>query len=169
MVVKVTMSKYFSQRRLLLVASIAMLLVACGEAQEEAPLAVETSTTSTSLVATPIKPETTMTSVPPKNPNTAPTTVVDRAILDLVTRTKASTEDIAVVLDEAVTWPDGSLGCPQPGMSYTQALVDGSRVHLLTGGRLFIYHAGSDGEPFLCKSPDKDGGYDFVPPPGFDE
>jgi hypothetical protein len=30
-----------------------------------------------------------------------------------------------VVQAEAVTWPDGALGCPEPGIVYTQALVPG--------------------------------------------
>jgi hypothetical protein len=107
--------------------------------------------------------------VPPSNPQTALTTVVDKAILDLVKRTKSSRQDIDVIVDEAVTWPDGSLGCPQPGLFYNQALVDGSRVLLEVDGRLYAYHAGSDGEPFLCESNEGDGAYDFfAPPPGFD-
>jgi hypothetical protein len=40
-------------------------------------------------------------------------------------------------------------------------------VLLEAEGRLYAYHAGPDGEPFLCESGEGDGGYDFVPPPGF--
>jgi hypothetical protein len=166
MIVEMTMRKRPS-RSLMLAIGATLMLTACAEARDEAPPAAETST-STTLVATPIEPESTMPSVPPNNPDTAPETVVDKAILDLVTRTQVDPESISVVLAEAVTWPDGSLGCPEPGMSYTQALVDGSRVLLEVDGRLYAYHAGSDAEPFLCESEEKDGGYDFVPPPGFD-
>lgn len=172
MVVKVTMAHTTLIRPVFLAVLLAGVLVACGEAQEEEAIGADSSTTSstsTTLLAAPLKPETTIPSVPPSNPKTAPTTVVDKAILDLVTRTKVSPDDVTVVLDEAVTWPDGSLGCPQPDMSYTQALVDGSRVLLEVDDRLYIYHAGSDGEPFLCESDEAGGGYDFVPPPGFDE
>ena len=35
---------------------------------------------------------------------------------------------------EEVTWRDGSRGCAQPGMAYTQALIDGSRITLRAGG-----------------------------------
>lgn len=31
---------------------------------------------------------------------------------------------------EPVTWNDGSLGCPLPGKTYTQALIDGWRIWL---------------------------------------
>lgn len=88
------------------------------------------------------------------------------AIGDLTTRLGVDSASISVVKAEAKTWPDGSLGCPQPDMSYTQALVEGWQVLLQHDERLFDYHAGDDGQPFLCASEEKDGGYDFVPPPG---
>ena len=43
-------------------------------------------------------------------------------------------EDVTVVSYEDVTWPDGALGCPEPGMSYTQALVPGARLVLEADG-----------------------------------
>jgi hypothetical protein len=78
--------------------------------------------------------------------------VVERARVDLAGRLGVEESAIEVVSAEAVTWSDGSLGCPQPGMMYTQALVEGARVVLSYGGTLYPYHAGSDGEPFLCES-----------------
>jgi hypothetical protein len=53
-------------------------------------------------------------------------------------------------LAEAVTWPDGSLGCPQPGRAYTQALVRGYRIQIVAGDRTLEYHASLRGVPFLC-------------------
>jgi hypothetical protein len=90
------------------------------------------------------------------------------AIADLASRLGVETGSISTIRSEAKTWPDGSLGCPEPGMSYTQALVEGWQILLEYQDRVYDYHAGG-GEPFLCPSPDKDGGYDFVPPPGFDD
>jgi hypothetical protein len=43
---------------------------------------------------------------------------------------------------EAVQWPNGALGLPEPGMMYTQAIVDGHRIVLRAEGRSFVYHAG---------------------------
>ncbi len=77
--------------------------------------------------------------------------VVERARADLATRLGVEESVIEVVSAELVTWSDGSLGCPQPGMMYTQALVEGSRVVLGSEGTLYPYHAGPDGEPFLCE------------------
>jgi hypothetical protein len=159
-----------AHKKFLIMVIAALTIAACGEPGEPAgtTLPEETTTTATPETSTPTL-ESTMPQVPPSNPDTAPETVVDRAILDLVTRIDVAPESVTVVAAEEKTWPDGSLGCPQPGMSYTQALVDGSRVLLEAEGRLYDYHAGSDGEPFLCESGEKDGGFDFVPSPGFDE
>jgi hypothetical protein len=93
--------------------------------------------------------------------------IVAPAVSDLAGRLGASPEAIEVVSTEEVTWPDGSLGCPEPGMSYTQALVDGSKVVLQYEDRVFVYHAGADDQPFLCPSEEKDGGHEMVPPPGY--
>ena len=55
---------------------------------------------------------------------------------------------------EEVTWRDGSIGCPEPGMNYTQALVPGIRVVLELDGRRYEYHAGGGRSIFLCENPE---------------
>jgi hypothetical protein len=96
------------------------------------------------------------------------TSVVDRAVADLAGRLAIPLADVEVVSAGSVTWPDGSLGCPQPGHFYTQALVPGYEAILRHRGRAYDYHARRDGAPFLCPSGEPDGGYGFVPPPRFD-
>ena len=59
-------------------------------------------------------------------------------------------DELQIVSAESVTWPDGSLGCPQPGMAYTQALVPGFRVRLRAGDEVLDYHSGRSGAPTLC-------------------
>ncbi|MBI3156766.1 MAG: hypothetical protein HYZ20_15360 [Burkholderiales bacterium] len=56
---------------------------------------------------------------------------------------------LAVTLQDAV-WSDGSLGCPQPGMMYTQALVPGWRVVVGDGAREWVYHASRAGAWLHC-------------------
>ncbi|HVK32022.1 MAG TPA: hypothetical protein VM845_05910 [Burkholderiaceae bacterium] len=52
---------------------------------------------------------------------------------------------------EAVTWPDGALGCPQPGRLYTQALIPGHRVQLSAPGRApLTYHTSERGGWLWC-------------------
>jgi len=62
-------------------------------------------------------------------------------------------DEVRVVSAEEVTWPDGSLGCPEPGQAYTQALVPGFRVVLEIGGDELNFHAAQGGEFRFCEDP----------------
>jgi acyl-CoA synthetase (AMP-forming)/AMP-acid ligase II len=55
---------------------------------------------------------------------------------------------------EQVEWSDGSLGCPQKGMDYTQALVDGELLMLRVEQALFQYHSARGGPFTYCAAPD---------------
>lgn len=50
----------------------------------------------------------------------------------------------------AVTWSSGALGCPEPGMNYTMALVPGVLIRLTADDETYSYHAGTGGAPFFC-------------------
>jgi hypothetical protein len=78
---------------------------------------------------------------------------VDQAVADLAQRLNIPAEIIEVVAAEAVVWSDSSLGCPQPGMAYAQALVEGMRIQLRAGEQVYSYHRGRSGAPFLCATP----------------
>ena len=56
-----------------------------------------------------------------------------------------------LVSAEAVTWPDSSLGCPSPGVSYTQALVDGMRVIVSVAGTRYACRFGAGTDLKLCR------------------
>jgi len=76
---------------------------------------------------------------------------VTQAALDDATRlTGIARSKLAVIEARAVTWQNSSLGCPQEGMAYTDALVPGYRVWIQAGERLLDYHASSRGSPVLC-------------------
>ena len=60
---------------------------------------------------------------------------------------------VEVVTAEAVTWNDGSLGCPEPGMFYTQALVPGYRVVVEIDGEQLAFHGDSSGDFRFCEDP----------------
>jgi thiamine pyrophosphate-dependent acetolactate synthase large subunit-like protein len=83
---------------------------------------------------------------PPK-PFTNLQEAVAAAFADAQART---TLPVVLIGSEDVTWRDGSLGCPQRGMAYTQALVPGYRVRLQAGDRAFDYHASARGALVLC-------------------
>ncbi len=144
-------------------AVLVTVLTACGSGSD-LPTVDETTTPTTALPTTEIE-----TTTMPTSNQEQQLPIVAPARADLARRLGVEPDDLEVISAEEVTWPDGSLGCPEPGMSYTQALVDGSKVVLGHDDRVYVYHAGDDGQPFLCPSDDKDGGHEFLPPPGFNE
>ena len=134
--------------------AVVLAVTACGGVGTVAPSTTTTTAPSTTIGST----------VPPTDPIAA---VTEAAKADLARRLGVEESEIGVTSAAAVTWPNGALGCPQPGMAYTQALVDGHQVVLEVGGRYFAYHAGSDAVPFLCHSIAEDGGHSTPPaPPG---
>lgn len=78
---------------------------------------------------------------------------VTAAISDTATRERVAVDQVVVAAWSPVTWSDGSLGCPQPGMSYTQALVAGEVLILRVDERLFQYHARTGGPFTYCANP----------------
>lgn len=77
--------------------------------------------------------------------------LVDAMRADLLTRAKVDPDRLRVIYFQAVTWPDGSLGCPQPGMAYTMALVDGYQVIFADAdGREYFYHSAGDAQFVYC-------------------
>jgi len=86
----------------------------------------------------------------------APGTAVTQAAVEAVVRADAvrawRLDDVhALNLGvEDVVWADGSLGCPRPGIAYTQALVPGWRLLVRHGGREAVYHASRQGQWLLC-------------------
>lgn len=75
---------------------------------------------------------------------------IDRAVRDLAARIGVAESAIAVQSSEAVEWSDGSLGCPQPGLVYTQAIVPGYRIVLEADGTTYTYHANARTTVVLC-------------------
>ena len=80
------------------------------------------------------------------------------AILADLERQTGGPSDPEVVTAEAVTWNDGSLGCPEAGQAYTQALVDGYQVILEVGGERYDYRVGSGASVRLCEGGPLEGG-----------
>ena len=90
-------------------------------------------------------------------PEGIPDAVWAAILTDLERQTRGSS-DHDVVSAEAVTWNDGSLGCPQPGQAYTQAIVDGYQVVLEVGGERYDYRVGSGASVKLCDRGPLEGG-----------
>jgi hypothetical protein len=87
-----------------------------------------------------------------------PDEILSAVVEDAARRTDVPEAEITVRQAEAVTWNDGSLGCPEPGTVYTQALVDGYHIVLDADGELLDYRVGSGSDIRLCESPIEGGG-----------
>ena len=75
---------------------------------------------------------------------------VTAARADAARRSGLPPAQVQLVKAEPVTWSDGSLGCPRPGMLYTQALVPGYRLQLRVGSEIWNYHGSERGALALC-------------------
>jgi hypothetical protein len=82
----------------------------------------------------------------------APADLVTKVRADATRRSHQATGEIQVVRDEAVTWNDGSLGCPRMGAVYTQVPVAGYWIVLRAAGREFDYRVDDRGRYQLCES-----------------
>ena len=75
---------------------------------------------------------------------------IDFSIKDLAKRLDVSPDSIKVSGARRVTWRSGALGCPKPGISYTDALVPGSVIYLQVDNAIHAYHGKIGSEPFYC-------------------
>ena len=160
-----------------MVAAVSTLMVAsavvgCSSDADPAPQASsDSSSLSVTTAATPdSEPTTPATTTSDEPPEGSDTTVyergdideglrpfIDQATEDLAARLAIDPADIEALSAVLVTWPDSSLGCPQPGMQYAQVLTDGSIIELGVGVGddmvVYRYHTGGSSGPFLCDQP----------------
>lgn len=71
---------------------------------------------------------------------------------DLARRALVKHDAITVVSATEQEWPNGALGCPQPGEMYTQMIVPGYRVVLQAAGDRYAYHSDSRGNFIVCSN-----------------
>ena len=57
-----------------------------------------------------------------------------------------------LINDDSHLWLDPSLGCPQPGRTYAQAMTSGDIVQLLVNGNLREYRTDMDDHIIRCDS-----------------
>jgi len=69
---------------------------------------------------------------------------------DLAQRLGVELDSVTFSGARPVDWRSGALGCPEPGMNYTQALVPGVLIYLRVGNEAHGYHAKRGGQPFYC-------------------
>lgn len=82
-----------------------------------------------------------------------PASIIDPIVADAAARLGVDPSAVTIVSAHAETFSDGSLGCPEPGMMYTQALVDGYKVVVEANGTQLDYRGSGPGQFRLCKNP----------------
>ena len=82
-----------------------------------------------------------------------PPAVMDAARAELAKSVGVDAAATATVVSaEAVDWPDGSLGCPQPDMMYPQVITPGYKVVFEVDGDQYDMRATASGGVVLCES-----------------
>lgn len=129
----------------LFVAFMAVGLVACREQADPSSAPIEAPVPAAA-------PENEDIFVPSDNdrPALPPDQLLRPLLDDAAQRTGREAESLVVSRALRVTWSDGSLGCPQPGMHYTQALVPGWHVHITAGDEVLDYRLTDRGSFLLC-------------------
>ena len=79
-----------------------------------------------------------------------PKGILDPILKEAAKRANVPPQELVIVRAEAVVWNDGSLGCPEPGMEYTQALINGYWVVIKAAGQEYDFRVGGGGSFRLC-------------------
>jgi PBP1b-binding outer membrane lipoprotein LpoB len=153
-----------TSQRLVSVACLALLITA-GCAAEEDPMDVPPGPAAPSTPPVPGTPSAPGVPADPDAPLEVPAGAIDVALLpteeiaaqievaiaDAAERAGVDPATVAVARSLRVTWSDGSLGCPEEDMMYTQALVDGYLITLEVDGSRIDYHGAIGDDPFPCE------------------
>jgi hypothetical protein len=155
------------------IAVAVLLLAACGGGEASVTTeAVSSGLPSTSDPAEstmPLEPptsptESTLASVPESSESTAPNSttgsegegvpiaLLEPVLIAAAARSGVDVGEVTVVSAELRDWPDGSLGCPAPGMMYTQVITPGYRVVIEVAGEQLDYRMNRRGAFRLCES-----------------
>ena len=107
---------------------VGLLLMACGDASQTD----DSGASSDSPMLTPLQ----------------------QAASDVLSeRLSVASSDLALVSDEMVEWADASLGCPEAGMMYAQAITPGHRITFDYQGNQYEVHTsredGSATQPLM--------------------
>ncbi|MEI7847883.1 MAG: hypothetical protein WCK35_18930 [Chloroflexota bacterium] len=78
---------------------------------------------------------------------------IEQSRLDLAGRLGVSVNEVKLISAAPISWPDGSLGCSQPGEKAVQVLTPGFLIILEHAGLRYEYHSGGNQVPLYCESP----------------
>src|SRR5262245_10943207 len=79
-----------------------------------------------------------------------PEAILNSILMEAAKLTNVSPQELVIARAEAVVWNDGSLGCPEPGMQYTQALINGYWVVIKAAAQTYDFRVDRGGSFRLC-------------------
>lgn len=147
--------------------SIAFAIVACSAAPAESQGGSGTGSPGPSPI--PGGPESSSpgpSGLQPAASASIPADLLERMVSDFAATEKVGPADVQVVATQDVQWPDGSLGCPQPGMFYNQMITPGYRVELRAGDAVGDYRAARSGTFVRCQDGSSSPGAGVARPSG---
>ena len=137
----------------LAIAVVVLAVTACARDAGGSPSAGSERPTRSGVPAEPVP-----SASAPAVTGEVPVTILGAILRDATERSGLGLDDLVVTRAEAMTFSDGSLDCPEPGMAYTQALVDGYQVEIGAGGETLDYRVGAGGSFRLCEADGPPGG-----------
>ena len=132
-----------AMRVVLAVLGLAALVAACSD---------RTSGESGSPAASPSGSASAASGAPSSSLDPTVAALVQPVVADAAARLGVDPAAVVLVSIDAVTWNDGSLGCPKPGEMYTQALVDGHRIVVEAAARTLDYRVTGPGAFRVCEN-----------------
>jgi hypothetical protein len=156
-----------SRTSLIAALALAAVLVACAQPGGTPPATDAPGETDGPAMASPERSVVELSPIPqpteaaeetmPAAIGQLPEGLLAQILADAAERSGLPQSELEVVQASAVTWNDGSLGCPEPGMMYTMALVDGYRVVVAAGDEELNYHTDRSRTFKLCDKPQPPG------------
>jgi len=138
----------FKARGWWLAAALSLSLVAHAEDPTSSPRRVSPPTRIPDVLLDTAQP-----AGEPVSTSSMPRAVRRAVVADAAKRFQVAEDAVVLASAELVTWSDGSLGCPQAGRMYTQALVPGYRVTATTTSGRMLYHTDTRGNAVTCGMP----------------
>ena len=142
-----------TRTRWLAIVAAALALGACGGDNSTASTTTTAAAAATTAPSAPTSGGSSSTVFEQGHIDAGLTSYIDLAVADLAAHLGVPASAVTPLSAVVVVWPDGSLGCPEPGMMYTQVTVDGALIELGVNGAVYRYHSGGSTKPFLCEQP----------------
>lgn len=79
--------------------------------------------------------------------------LITTATEDLAKRFNIASDKIQVKEALVITWPDSSLGCPNPSSAYIQVMTPGYLIRLQASDRTYEYHTDTRSQVVYCENP----------------